>query len=159
MRQAEDTLQLWCAGFLSRLLFTVEHRIQCPQAPAVATRGRTGSAVMAHGLGYFEACGILPDQGSILCLLPWPVDSITGPPGTPPFCHFLKASSWKTVHSSTGDPELDSSQRHASILKDTAGVRIQSLEAHGRLGVRASLSRRENGLFLRKPRQRQLTRK
>ena len=84
---------------------------------------------------------------------------ISEPPGTPPLCHFLKASSWKTVHSSTGGPELDSSQQHASILKDTAGIRIQSLETCGRLGVRASLSWRENGLYPQKPRQRQLTRK
>ena len=36
----------------------------------------TGLAVMVHGLGCFEACGILPDQGPNLCLLPWPVDSL-----------------------------------------------------------------------------------
>lgn len=35
-----------------------------------------GLAITVHGLGCFEACRILPDQGPNLCLLPWPVDSL-----------------------------------------------------------------------------------
>ena len=36
----------------------------------------TGSIVVAHGLSHSVACGIILDQGSNLCLLRWPVDSL-----------------------------------------------------------------------------------
>ena len=53
--------------------------------------GHRLSVVVAHGLSCPAACGILPDQGSNLCLLHWQVDSLPlshlGGPG------FLKASS------------------------------------------------------------------
>ena len=36
---------------------------------------RAGSATVAHGPSCSAACGILPDQGSNLCLLHWQADS------------------------------------------------------------------------------------
>ena len=36
---------------------------------------RAGSAIVAHGPSYSEACGIFPDQGSNLCPLHWQADS------------------------------------------------------------------------------------
>ena len=41
---------------------------------------RTGSVVVAHGLGCSAACGIFPDQGSNPCPLHWQADS-------QPLCH------------------------------------------------------------------------
>ena len=36
----------------------------------------TGSVVSAHGLSYYEACGIFSDQGLNPCLLHWLADSL-----------------------------------------------------------------------------------
>ena len=36
---------------------------------------RAGSAIVAHGLSRFAACGIFPDQGSNPCPLHWQADS------------------------------------------------------------------------------------
>ena len=44
----------------------------------------TGAVVVAHGLSYPTACGILLDQGSNLCLLYWQADSSpVSHPGNP----------------------------------------------------------------------------
>ena len=32
--------------------------------------------IVAHGLSCLKVCGIFPDQGSNLCLLPWRADSL-----------------------------------------------------------------------------------
>ena len=51
-----------------RLLMAVASRCR---ARALDTQP---SVVVAHGLSRCAACGILPDQGSNLCPLPWQVD-------------------------------------------------------------------------------------
>ena len=55
-----------------------EHKVQDAQASAAATQRvqSTGSAAVAHGLGYSMARGIFPDQRSNLLLLLWQVNSL-----------------------------------------------------------------------------------
>ena len=63
------------AGFCSCGKWVLEHKIRsCASGP-----NGTGSVVVAHGLSCSSARGIVPDQGSNLCLLHWQVDSY--PPG------------------------------------------------------------------------------
>ena len=75
-------LQLWRAGATPRCGAWAYHRggLSCCGAPALGVRASAavarrlqsaGSAVVAHGLSCSTACGILPDQGSNPCLLPW----------------------------------------------------------------------------------------
>ena len=53
------------------------HRLQSTHASVVVAPGfwSTGSVVVAHGHSCPTASGILPDQGSNLCLLHWQADS------------------------------------------------------------------------------------
>ena len=67
---------------LCRLLMAVaslvgEHRLQGAQASVVELSGLQSidSIVVVHRLRCSVACGILPDEGSNLCILHWQADS------------------------------------------------------------------------------------
>ena len=55
----------------------MEHGLYGAEASVVVAPGleSVGSVVAAHRLSCSVACGILPDQGSILCPLHWQADS------------------------------------------------------------------------------------
>ena len=54
-----------------------------------------GSAVVVHGLSCTKAYGIIPDQGSNLCLLHWQVDSLLLSHQGSPILNIFKAYSRK----------------------------------------------------------------
>ena len=62
-----------CSGFSCRGRQAVGHTGSAVAAPGPES---TGSVVLAHGLICFSACGIFPDQVSILCLLHWQADCL-----------------------------------------------------------------------------------
>ena len=57
--------------------------------------GHVGSGVAEYGLSCAEACGIVPGQGSNLCLLHWQTDSLPLSHQESPRGSFLKASTWR----------------------------------------------------------------
>ena len=81
------TLSLWSVGFslwwLLSLLkpqalgswVSVAEGVRALQSWLVSSRTRARSVAVKHQLSCSVACGIFPDQGSNLCLLPWQVDS------------------------------------------------------------------------------------
>ena len=58
--------------------FVAEHGFKGAQVSVVVVLGlqSTCSIVVVHGLSYFEACGIFPDQGLNPYLLHWQADSL-----------------------------------------------------------------------------------
>ena len=62
-----------CSGFSCCAARTLGSRASAAVAPRLQS---TGSAVAVQGLSCSVACGILPVQGSITCLLHWQADSL-----------------------------------------------------------------------------------
>ena len=67
-----------CGLLITVASLVAEHGFQGAWASVVVAPAlwNTGSVVVTHGLSRSAACGILPDWGSNLCLLHWPVDSL-----------------------------------------------------------------------------------
>ena len=60
------------------------------------------SAVVAHGLGRSEACGVFPDQGSNLRLLPRQLDSLSLSHQGSPDVSFYMTLKAKTTNEKVG---------------------------------------------------------
>ena len=82
-----------------RLLIAVtslvaEHKLQGTLTSVAAVYGLEGigSAVMAHELSCFTACGIFPDGRWNPCLLHWQVLFTIKPPGRPPSVALIATS-------------------------------------------------------------------
>ena len=63
---------------LSAAASLAEHGLSGTQAAGAGAPGLwgTGSIFVVQGLSCSKACGIFPDQGSILCILHWQVDPL-----------------------------------------------------------------------------------
>ena len=74
----EQGLPCGRAGLLAALASLVAHGLQGTQASVAVVHGlwSTGSVVVVLGLRCPEACGIVLDQGSNLCLLQQQADSL-----------------------------------------------------------------------------------
>ena len=76
---------LWCSGFSLHWLLAGTRVLPGVRASVVAARGpvsavpgfwSAGSVAVAYGPTCMVACGILPAQGSNLCLWHWQADSL-----------------------------------------------------------------------------------